>query len=44
VDGVGDATCTKYGQAIINIIKHHKQGTQDEPSSSSSSTHGNTDT
>ena len=37
VDGVGDATCTKYGASIISIIKKHKEGELDVGSSSSTS-------
>ena len=38
VDGVGDATCTKYGESIIAIIKKHKEGGHDAGSSSSTGT------
>ena len=37
VDGVGDATCTKYGASIIAIIKKHNEGEEHDRTSSSTS-------
>lgn len=39
VDGVGDATCTKYGASIISIIKQHKERDHNDRTSSSPSSH-----